>query len=461
MVNQGSIISIQQRMAQGVPVGKVDEQIVRRLWWAALDILQQDILLPLDPKKGLWFGSPLPALYEPKLLSRFKGWVWAPEEFSMLQFSQVSLLPPSTSRAIDFENSLLSKTFQKLSLRKDDGHDPLLIIITEDIQVAIALQGKPGQRNLLMRSDPETLTDVLNLLDQRLNNENLEQSKDIRQSLADLGELRTNDHIDKVFWPLIASKLAEFTPSLTFQTYSEVEKTDSVETNVSGEISLLEALTHEIRTPLATIRTLIKSLLRRADLSTTVLSRLKEIDAECTEQIDRFGLIFNAIELERNQSSKSNLAKTDLGHILEILFPVWEKQLQRRGVQLRLDISQDLPQVLSDPERLELMLGGLIDRNTRGIEAGGTFVLELRPAGNRLKLKMTSNLPYSLSSNEIENNQIESNEDLGTVLSWNPKTGSLQLTQAATQRLLESLGGRLIRRRDRGITIFFPIEEAS
>ena len=54
---------------------------------------------------------------------------------------------------------------------------------------------------------------------------------------------------------------------------------------------------------------------------------------------------------------------------------------------------------------------------------------------------------------------IEQNADLGTVLSWNPTTGSLQLTQAATQRLLASLGGRLAHRKERGLTIFFPIAE--
>ena len=52
-----------------------------------------------------------------------------------------------------------------------------------------------------------------------------------------------------------------------------------------------------------------------------------------------------------------------------------------------------------------------------------------------------------------------SNEEIGPVLSWNPATGNLQLSQAATQRLLKSLGGRLTNSRDKGITIFFPISE--
>ena len=71
------------------------------------------------------------------------------------------------------------------------------------------MQGKAGERNLLMRSDPETLADVLKILDMRLNLENPAQAKEIRDSLADLGQLTSNDDIGKIFWPLMASRLAE------------------------------------------------------------------------------------------------------------------------------------------------------------------------------------------------------------------------------------------------------------
>ena len=48
-----------------------------------------------------------------------------------------------------------------------------------------------------MRSDPETLTDVLKILDKRLNLENPEKAREIRDSLADLGQLRSNDDIGR------------------------------------------------------------------------------------------------------------------------------------------------------------------------------------------------------------------------------------------------------------------------
>ena len=43
------------------------------------------------------------------------------------------------------------------------------------------------------------------------------------------------------------------------------------------------------------------------------------------------------------------------------------------------------------------------------------------------------------------------------MLSWDPTTGSLQLSQAATRQLMASLGGRYHARRDRDLTVFFPV----
>ena len=449
-----TIQALQKRMSQGVPAAACSESAVRRMWWAALDILQSDILLPMNLTRGLWLSSPLPALYEPKLLNKFKGWVWAPKDLLNLANPSIGMLPPSQSIAMDIDND--SSDYERLTLLEEDGHDPLLIVITPEIQIALALEGKYKERKLLMRSDPETLSDLLTLLDNRLNQENIQQANNLRNALGELGQLKTNDDLSKVFWPLLSQRLADIAPSLNIQTLPDNLINDQKSSSKNSEISLLEALTHEIRTPLATIRTLIRSLLRKKDLPRVVEDRLNQIDIECTEQIDRFGLIFNAVELERSQPERTNLALTDLGKMLTVLSPVWSNQLERKGLKLILDITPDLPKVLSDSEGLELMLTGLIDRNTRGLQTGGELTLKLRPAGQRLKLQILSKLAATNDSAVSDN---ISNEEIGPVLSWNPSTGNLQLSQAATQRLLKSLGGRLTNRRDSGITIFFPISE--
>ncbi len=449
---------LQQRMAEGIPQGNSDEPTVRRLWWAALDTLQYDLLPSTEAVKGLWLASPLPALYEPRLLGLLNGWVWAPDELESLSFLERSLLPPSRVSAIKGHSSFGAVSYNRLPLRKEDGNDPLLLLITPEMQVALALQGKEGQRQLIMRSDPETLTDLLRLLDLRLDSENPGQAQMLRNELAGVGQLSVNSHIDQLFWPKLAERLATMAPSLALEPLQEISNRSSENTDSSMELRLLEALTHEVRTPLATIRTLIRSLLRRNDLPEKVVDRLQQIDDECTEQIARFGLIFNAAELQREPRDSSRLARTDLGNMLRVLSPAWRQQLERRGISLDLDIALDLPQVLSDPERLEPMLGGLVDRSSRGLSSGGTLTLQLRVAGSRLKLQI---IGHSLDAESSGRTMIEKNSELGPVLSWNPSTGSLQLSQAATQKLLASLGGWLTQRRDSRLTVFFPIAEGN
>ena len=457
MNNLISISSIQERLARSVPPGNSDEATVRRLWWAALETLQEDILLPMDFKSGLWIASPLPAMYEPRLLNRLTGWVWAPEALDNFHSKYSKLLPPSHSRS-SLTNADNSDLYQRFPLLSSDGNDPLLIIITQKLQVVLSLYGDPSHRQLIIKSDSETFRDLLEMLDLRLHYENPNQVHKLRQSLAEIGNLKSNDSFEKLFWPLLSQRLAAIAPSLTLHTLPEKSRSEISDKDMNSEISLLEALSHEVRTPLATIRTLIRSLLRRNDLNELVIKRLKEIDSECTEQIDRFGLIFNAAELQRNRPNTSQFAGTDLGAMLETLQPLWSDQLARKGIKLSIEITPNLPQVLSDPQRLELMLGGLIDRNARGLKPGGILCMELRPAGQRLKLQILSRTT-EVTKNNFSGKKTSS--PIGTVLSWDPSTGSLQLSQAATQRLLASLGGRLAHRRDSVLTVFFPVVEAN
>ncbi|NJK34875.1 MAG: hypothetical protein HC919_07935 [Oscillatoriales cyanobacterium SM2_2_1] len=61
-----------------------------------------------------------------------------------------------------------------------------------------------------------------------------------------------------------------------------------------SEVDILQAMSHEVRTPLATIRTLIRSIMRRS-IAPEIQQRLEQADRECSQQIDRFNLIFAAV----------------------------------------------------------------------------------------------------------------------------------------------------------------------
>jgi signal transduction histidine kinase len=462
---------LRQLLAEGVPPGRGDEDSVRRQWWAALATLQEDLLLPGPSPRGLWLAAPLPALYEPRLLLRLQGWVWAPAGMDQLLPATSALLPGSRGAP-----AAPGASFQRLPLREADGTDPLLLLITPRLQVALALEGPPEARRLLVRFDAAVLSGALQLLDRRLEHNDPSAAARLRSALQELGSLENDPDLALRFWPLLAERLASMAPSVTLQPIASRPKSrsagqpaggDRANGDSSAELTLLEALTHEVRTPLATIRTLIRSLLRRSELTPLVRQRLEHIDGECSEQIDRFGLIFLAAELQRQPGSgqaltAQELARTDLSQLLGQMQELWQRQLARRELLLELVIAPDLPPVLSDPSRLETMLGGLMDRFSRGLPSGSLVQLSLQPAGSRLKLQLGSQDPRGESGAgalEQAATEVSTARRVGPVLSWNPGTGSLQLSRQATRQLFHRLGGRLTERGGSHLTVFFPVAE--
>ncbi len=453
MKSQITIKKIQDLLIKGVQTIYVEDDTSRRMWWASLEVIQKDFLSQNYKHGGIWVASPLPAFNEKKFLNQLHGWLWSPEGFRYFQNENAGFLPVNNSDKIKKDFDLVSN-YKVLSLSQEDGYEPFLMIITPNFQCILSIVGEKDKKTLLMKCDEESLKLSIELMHEKLNQENYEEGVKFRNAINNLGNLNINNQFEKLFWPILSAKLANIGLNHHIQNFvNDDEK--NVQTT---EAKLLRAISHEVRTPLATIRTLISSTLKKYKMDESMKNRLIQIDNECNEQIDRFGLIFNAAELVSNEvPSLNTLAKINLAEIFKKLSPSWNKQLNRRGISLKIDIPNQLPQILSDSEKLELMLSGLIDKNTRGLKEGSTLILELRPAGQKLKLQLKV---QKLESNQKEILKKDNGSDIGPVLNWNPQTGSLQLSQNATQKLLASLGGHVTQRRDAGLTVFFPISDS-
>ena len=222
-----------------------------------------------------------------------------------------------------------------------------------------------------------------------------------------------------------------------------------------SESDLLRAIAHEVQTPLATIRTLTRLLLRREDLTPLCRRYVKNIERECTEQIDRFGLFFRATELD---PEKIRLQITSLTELLESNLPRWKDHVERRGSSFELDIPADFPSVVSDPNTLDAMLTGVIDRISRSAPAGSHIIAKLVHAGEQVKLQ------FQVHAEDLG---VDDNgraplplQALGQWLVLQPETGALSLSISMTQQLFKALGAKFTVRHqpEQGetLTIYLP-----
>ncbi|HIK44349.1 MAG TPA: HAMP domain-containing histidine kinase [Leptolyngbyaceae cyanobacterium M65_K2018_010] len=234
-----------------------------------------------------------------------------------------------------------------------------------------------------------------------------------------------------------------------------------------SDTELLKAMAHEIRTPLTTIRTLTRSLLRRKDLSEAVTQRLRAIDRECTQQIDRFNLIFRAVELETeaHKQPKSPLSAISLTQLFQEAIPLWQQQVSRRNLTLTVNLPPQLPMVNSDPTMLNQVLTGLIDRFTHSLPPYSHIDLSVTLAGHQLKLQFQSQPcaeAQGASDDAVDTLLSSPFKALGQLLIFQPETGGLSLNLQATKNLFQALGGKLIvRHRPQAgevLTVFLPLE---
>ncbi|MGB8689001.1 MAG: HAMP domain-containing sensor histidine kinase [Microcoleus sp.] len=235
--------------------------------------------------------------------------------------------------------------------------------------------------------------------------------------------------------------------------------------HATKEVELLQAIAHEVRTPLATIRTLTRLLLKRPKLDAVVIKRLEMIDAECTAQIDRFGLIFRAVEMEMSQAKNSavQLTAMSLGEVLLHSIPRWQKQACQRNHTLEVIVPKKLPAVVSDPTMLDQVLTGLIENFTRTLPAGSHIKVGVTLAGDQLKLQLESeHLSEGNGQSTFAANTNAPLRSIGPLLMVQPETGSLSLSLSVTKNLFRAAGGKLVirQRPEKGevMTVFLPLQ---
>ncbi len=226
------------------------------------------------------------------------------------------------------------------------------------------------------------------------------------------------------------------------------------------DVELLKVLAHEVRTPLTTIQTLTRLLLRRIDLPKDVIQRLEAIQRECIGQIDRFGLIFRAMELTHAdcQPLPTHLTPIALQELLTENLTRWQAHAARRGLTLQVTTPKRLPEVaIRDPHLLNQVLTGLMEYLSNSLSVGSHINLQVDLAGSQLKLQLQTQPDQNQPDEGAESPMMKA---VGQLLMFQPETGGVSLSLAATKHLFQALGGKLtVRQHLQGevLTIFLPL----
>lgn len=449
-----------------------------REWWVAVAALEQLLLQSIDADtlaadshlssaQGLVFAGPVPVLNHMALPPSILTWSFTTEPLQPKAGIPFQL-PPAPDTSSSAQNSLLADVVlnagSALSLTPGDplASEHFCLVLTAKFSLVMVLgEDLAGVPAFLFSFAPEVVEQAWRSLRARV--------------LLNYHHLFVEqlDALVEQYYPVepgyqtvmqFSRLLLKHLPEDGSPPKDHSTQLASPHPSTRPDVELLQAFAHEVRTPLTTIRTLTRLLLKRCNLADDVIKRLKIIDHECTEQIDRMELLFRAAELESTvKYNSTQLTAMSLDQVLQQSIPRWQQSANRRNLTLDVVLPQQVPTVVSDPKMLDQVLTGLIENFTRSLPAGSHIQVQVIPAGDQLKLQLLPQSQSGESGKAAEPSMVPPiRKSIGQLLVFQPETGNISLNLTATKHLFQAIGGKLIvrQRPHQGevLTIFLPLE---
>lgn len=422
----------------------------RQQWRGAIAALEQLLQTQEAQTAGIVLSSPSPMFCDRQISEAYQQVVFAPKSLKEVALQTLQLTGISDDCAKKTKHNFLEFPL----FPNDPLHEErFCLILTPKFSFVMVASKADGFQ---FSFDPNILHKLWSLLQWRMALTQPFQFKTIKQLWQQFSPVAPDYKIVSRFSQVMLRSQPDL-PDINVVTQATKPKSPPEKAttcrDIQPELELLQALTHEIRTPLTTIRTMTKLLLKKkSKLTKDIVKRIETIEQECNEQIRRMELIFRAAELETpSRCRKVQLIPISLDQIFQHGIPFWEKQAQRRNVNLQVIKPETLPQVVSDPAMLDQVLSGLIETFTRRSPSGSEIQIQVSTAGHQLKLEV--------QAHGIDQKCLE--KAIGQLLIFQPETGSLSLNTNVTKNLFHALGGKLrIRQRPSGediFTIFLPL----
>ncbi|MEO0768858.1 MAG: HAMP domain-containing sensor histidine kinase [Cyanobacteria bacterium J06649_4] len=425
--------------------------------------------------QALILSGPVPVLNQPELMSRLSpqlsNWTFVPHSSEDLAstFSALSPVERIFQKTQEAFGKKQPPATRLLPLLEDDPlvEEQFALVMTPVFSLVLVLgQDADGELSFQFSFMPKVAMSVWRMLRSRILISRPQQLDFIEPLVEKFApkdpHYRTVSQFNRWMLACLPQPSPDRTSALSQAVATEGNDSEAMDAPPS-DAEFLKAMAHEIRTPLTTIRMYTRSLLNnRDDLDEQVIKRLKSIDRECTQQINRFSLIFRAVELEAaSQSPKSPLSAISLHQVFQDAIPQWQQAATRRNLSLEVGLPPELPMVASDPTMLQHVLTGLIELFTHSVSPGSHIQLHVLNAGDTLKLQFQSQADPK-QPNAQPTCAPPPLKSLGHLLMFQPDTGGVSLNLEATKNLFQALGAKLTvrERSNQGTTwtVFLPLE---
>ena len=148
------------------------------------------------------------------------------------------------------------------------------------------------------------------------------------------------------------------------------------------------AVSHEMRTPLTTIKTLTRVMLRSEQTAEERRECVEDISSECDRQID---LVLNLLDLSRIKAGNFRLTPqpVKVDEVLAECLKIERFEAEERRQRLCRETLPELPRVVSDHSALRRALCGLVENAIKYTPDGGSITLGAHTDGDEVAIRIT------------------------------------------------------------------------